>query len=112
MNAEAWLIAHLGGRLGVPAFADVPADRPARFVTVERTGGASDPFRDMPTVAVQCWAGTRHEASEMALAARDACLDYAGEPGVLRCEVTGICNFPDPDSGQARYQLVAELVVS
>ena len=112
MNVEAWLISHLSDRLGVPAFAEVPEARPERFVTVERTGGASELFRDMPTVAVQCWSDTRYGASEMARKARDACLDYANEPGVSRVDVTGVYDFPDPDSEQPRYQLTVELVTS
>lgn len=112
MNAEAWLVSHLSERLGVPAYAEVPGDRPERFVTVERTGGSSEPFRDLPTVAVQCWAQTRYEASEMARRSRDACLDYMDEPGVSRVEVTSMYDFPDPDSRQPRYQLVVELVTA
>lgn len=112
MNVEAWLIAHLSEALGVPAYADVPEERPSEFVTVERTGGASELFRDMPTVAVQCWAVTRYEASEMALKARDACMDYGSAPNVCRVSVQSMYDFPDPDSRQPRYQLVVELVTA
>lgn len=112
MNAEAWLISHLSGKLGVPASAVPPKDRPASFVTVERTSGPSEPWRDMPTMAVQCWAPTDHAASELARRARDACLDYSSEPGVSRVSVEGLYRFPDPDSGQSRYQLVVEMTTS
>lgn len=110
MNAEAWAISHLSDALGVPVLAEVPDERPARFVTVERTGGPSEFYRDMPTLAVQCWAESRYEASELAEAAREAVMDIGGEPGVSRCEVASCYNFPDPDSRQPRYQLVIELV--
>ena len=106
-NVEAALVSWLPGALGVPAYADVPASRPPSFVTVERTGGSCSVGVDRPALAVQAWAPTRAEASELALRARDAltlrCV--AEVPQVCRCEVDGLYSFPDPDSRQARYQL-------
>ena len=52
---EATLIGYLRNELGVHVSASVPRDRPQRFVTVERTGGALDQFRDLPMFAVQAW---------------------------------------------------------
>ncbi len=65
MNGEALIIAHLNGLQDRPAEAsqDVPANRPARFITVERTGGPREFVRELPTYAVQCWAESRWEAS-------------------------------------------------
>ena len=112
MNGEAWLISHLSSKLGIPAFAEVPADRPSRFVTVERVGGPWDPFRDRPMMAVQCWAESRYGASELARSAAAACADFEAEPGISRVSVGDAYDFPDPDSKQARYQLTVELTTS
>ena len=44
---------------GCPVSLDVPAQRPERFITVERVGGAETRFIDTVLLAIQCWAGSR-----------------------------------------------------
>ncbi|WP_179205166.1 hypothetical protein [Mycetocola reblochoni] len=112
MNVEAALVQYLNGTGVVQAFTDVPADRPAQFVTVERTGGAlSSVVRDQVSLAVQVWGGTRYEASELALTVRDTITrSVFNIPGFARVRVEGLYNFPDPDSKQARYQLTVEVI--
>lgn len=112
MNVEAALVAYLSRELGVPAYGDVPDPRPGEFVTVERTGGATERFRDLPQVAVQFWAPSRHEASELCRRGVAALAAFEGEDGVCRVDVTTSYDFPDPDSRQARYQAACELVTA
>lgn len=96
----------------VDAFMDVPEKRPARFVTVERTGGGVETFRDLPTLAVQAWAGSRYLASEFAQQVRDEFIlgHLKFHPNVARVTVGSIYNFPDPDSGHPRYQITLSMV--
>lgn len=111
VNVEEILVEHLNGAgLGCEAFMDVPANRPELFVTVERTGGGHDTFRDMPQVVVQAWARSRWEASELADDVAAALWLARFHPRIARVTVGSISNFPDPDSGQARYQIFASLV--
>lgn len=90
---------------------DVPQDRPERFVTVERTGGGSTTrgIIGTPTIAVQCWAGTRLEAADLA----DTVAGVLGRsielPQVKRLIINSVANFP-LDETQPRYQIVADMV--
>ena len=96
----------------IEAFMDVPSPRPTEFVTVERTGGGIETFRDLPMLAVQVWAGSRYLASELAQQVRDEFIlgHLKLHPNVARVTVGGVYNFPDPDSGHARYQLTLSMV--
>lgn len=107
-NVEASLIEWLPGAVGAPAYADVPDPRPERFLMVERTGGTCRVGIDFPTVAVQAWAETAYEASELALAVRDAMLLRAVEiPQIRRVDVgSGPYPAPDSDSRRPAYQVV------
>ena len=107
MNVEALIVEHLN-QGGFKAYADVPANRPAEFVTVERTGGASDAL-DRPTVAVQSWASTRYAASELAIKV-DACMKgIVMNTDVAKVSRNTLYNYPD-ESGHPRYQAVYDLV--
>ena len=92
--------------LGVPSSSIVPAKRPKRFTTVERTGGGYSRGKDSPNLAVQVWAETETEAYTLALMAREVLINMRETcPNVCSCSVGGIYAFPDPDSGSSRYQL-------
>lgn len=111
MNAEALLVAHLNAVDDRPAeaFMDVPANRPSRFITIERTGGPRGLVREFPVFAIQCWAETRWEASELARQTTRNLEGLRAHPNVGRVEVTSTYNFPSPE-GAPRYQIVAEVV--
>lgn len=111
-NVEAALIAWLPGKVGAPAYAQVPDPRPESFLTVERTGGTATMGIDYPTVAVRSWAGSAYGASDLALAVRDAMLLEAVEiPQVRHVDVgSGPYSSPDPESRQQAYQTVFNMV--
>lgn len=112
VNVEVLLVGALNAVDGLPdVFSDVPSNRPASFITVERVGGGHADVRDLPMVAVQCWEQSRFEASELAsvVAGELKNLAYV-HPNVGRVSIESIINFPDPDSSQARYQVTATLV--
>ena len=111
-NVEASLIAWLPCAVGAPAYAEVPDPRPVRFLKVERTGGICQVGIDFPTVAVQAWAPTAYEASELALAVRDAMLLRAVEVPQIRHVDVGGGPYPAPDSDSRNpaYQVVFNMV--
>lgn len=109
MNIEATIISYLSEK-GIKAVADIPADRPGEFVTVERTGGSHDSVvLDRPTVAVQAWSTTRYKASELMDKVDSLMLGLPSVSGVSRCKRNSMYNYPD-ESGQPRYQAVYDLV--
>lgn len=111
INVESLAVAHLNDLEDRPAeaFMDVPANRPAQFITVERTGGGHTDVRDIPLTALQCWAESRWEASELARVTAANIKTLVMHPAVGRVNVSGIYNFPAP-SGESRYQIVTEIV--
>lgn len=114
LTCEGLLIAYLNATLtgGVRAFGDVPAARPESFVTVERTGGGYGRHWQDVLLAVGCWHTSRAKAA--ALGEQVAALLVQAPAHVPRLAATGvqsIYNLPDPDSGQARYQLTATATI-
>lgn len=107
MTSEALLIHALNNTIeGLPAYGDVPANRPDEFITVERTGGAKGKILDAGTYAVQVWATTRSRAASLA----DKTAAYLNteapqRPEIAAVNVASAYNFPDPDSRTPRYQL-------
>lgn len=112
-NVEAIVIAFLDGTEGLKAYAEVPSERPSRFITVERIGGAQiDEVRENVRLAVQVWATSRLEASDLARAVNERLQQIASEPHVYRVSFSSLYNFPDLDSKTNRYQIVFELICS
>ena len=92
--------------LGIPASSTVPEKRPARFATVDRTGGGYSRGKDEPNLAVQVWAETETEAYTLALMAREVLINMRETcQSVCSCSVGGIYSFFDPESRTPRYQL-------
>lgn len=114
------LVGWLGRQIdGIPAFGIVPGtrgderdqERPERFITLERTGGATSRFIDNGQYAIQVWDTSLLEADMHAHVLAELCFDLELFPWVASVAVGNIYNFPDPTSGQARYQFTLELGV-
>ncbi len=105
MDAEAEVISYLSGSLGVAVLGDVPNPRPQTLVTVERTGGPTGPYVDEASLAVQCWAPTRADASALATAAVRALSSIEDGGWALSCECESTAWFPG-ERGEPRYQVV------
>jgi len=111
VNVETEIIAYLR-EMGFNAYANVPATRPAEFVTVERTGGAADAIAlDRPTVAIQAWSASRLSASVLIGNVIAAMKAFSEKPSVAKVSCNAMYNFPDTESGTNRYQAVFDLVV-
>ena len=97
--------------LGCPCYTLVPADRPDRFVTVERTGGSCGAVLDRPSLAIQCWAPTAVDAARLADTLSTVVLPSVYElPDVGYFSVDSLYAYP-LDERQPRYQLTASAVV-
>ena len=113
MNVETTLVQFLNRQpelAGVPVSTDVPARRPERFVTVERTGGAETPFTDHPMLAIQCWDTSRVQASFLAQRVKTLLERATRIPAVARIVIESTTNYP-LDEHTPRYQITAELTV-
>lgn len=112
MNIEARVIEFLNSELEeCEVFGDVPQTRPEMFVTVELTGGVAQFFKREAQLAIQCWAKTRFDASELALETQDALWSFVDEPQIMRVEQNHPYNYPD-EGVSARYQFVATITTA
>lgn len=110
MNVEALAVDYFNGVGALEAFMDVPEDRPAEFLTVERVGGPEGRVLGSPMFAVQVWAEVRWRAAELADGVAVLARGMEVLPWVGRASVSSVVNFPDPDSDSPRYQITVELV--
>nr|WP_301888457.1 hypothetical protein [Bifidobacterium dentium] len=95
----------------VPVSTDVPANRPSKFISIERTGGERTKILDRPELAIQCWAQSSVEAAELADMLVDVVLPRVYELADLGAfSVNSIYNYP-LDETQPRHQITADAVV-
>lgn len=110
MGAEDAVASMLSAALPCPVYREVPADRPAAFATVERTGGHFDGLTDAAALSVRLWGATRREAMVLAEAAARALSDAPESvPGCFGSTVASSHNDPDLDGRTPRYQVVCEI---
>ena len=109
-NVEAAIVAHLTA-CGFACFADSPADPPAAYCTVDRTGGTHTEHVDHATVSIDCVAGTRYEASELAIAVDDAMPALVLQPRICRVDKQSIQNLSHIIEGmEGLYRCVYDVV--
>lgn len=96
---------------GLTAYLEVPADRPQRFVTIERVGGRELEYSSRPTIAVQVWAETRWQAAQLATGqVLPRLLDLDLLDPIAAVTVESVIDFPDPGPPhQPRYQITISL---
>lgn len=114
MNIETLLVQAYNAHGPLPeAFMEVPANRPRRFITVERVGGDRADVRDRPIVAIQAWEETRYKASELAAVIAEFTGSLAvTHPHVARVSIESVYNNPDPESESPRYQVNASITTT
>jgi hypothetical protein len=111
IDAELWWIVYLRGALfgrletyasGVKLDRRVPSVRPDRLVVVRRDGGNVTGVFDRPRVALDVWAKTEEDATNLARLMIALALRAPGVNGCLRVEhLSGPNDVADP-SGQPR----------
>jgi hypothetical protein len=116
-DAEATAIAFLKAQLtargkAVPTGTKVPNPRPPLFVRISRTGGTSrDIVTDSPTLLFECCGDDDVAVSDLATLCRAIVLAGARLSNTITRVVDGggVAFLPDPDTGNPRYQFVAQL---
>lgn len=107
-DTAAAVIAALNGALAEPVSGKVPEERPAAFVTVQRTGGPQRTrVSEDVQLTVEAWAQRDDDAHDLAQKARRILHALPGEVldgiAVYQCqELAGPANLPDPLSNQPR----------
>lgn len=109
MNVLVETITFLGDSLGVPVSAEVPAERPDSFVTVEHSGGTVDEVSEVASLTVQVWDADRMDLEELVESACNALLSmrYAVD-GISRVDIPSKSYYPEQSAGTfPRYVLSA-----
>lgn len=85
----------------------VPANRPVKFIQLERVGGPVDPLRDSPLMIFRCWDESRAKAAKFATDTLRQVMqvrEFGGLPVYNKRVVGGPVFMPDPDTNIPRYQ--------
>lgn len=113
MTPENLTVAYLNGLLpdGITASTDTPAERPERFVTVERVGGSETRHIARPMLAVQSWARSTTDAGGLDMLVRRLLeLMPLRVPEVALVTVESTVNDP-LDDAHPRYQTTITLTI-
>lgn len=113
VDSVALVVDALSRALSVPVSTEVPQERPARLVLVEREGGRMDEFADRPRIGLLCWGETDAEAQGIAIDAAHALAEAAREDGRMSSSaVETMARDGWAQGGGARYRVVVDLVVN
>lgn len=110
-------LGEVAGMSGVPVVERVPAERPARFVRLLRTGGfVVDVVIDRAMLTVEAWAPSEQASAALASAVRAVINAMPGGVhggvAVYRVvEFSGPANSPDPVSRTPRHTWTIEVAV-
>ncbi len=106
---ETVLITYLGAALSVPVFMEVPADPPASFVVLEKTGGGMENHIQAATVAIQSYGPSLYAAAVLNEEVKGAMLYGATPNGISGVRLNSDYNFTDPTTKRYRYQAVYDI---
>lgn len=114
-DVKALVLAYLRDRVAVPVVSTRPDDGTASFVRVIGTGGPGRHDRILQTVqlTIDCYAASTGRAYDLA-ATVDAAMHDLPASDVPVSHVpwaTTPQDYPDPDTGSARYTATYQLVV-
>lgn len=111
MTIETYLVNYLTGALtNIPVSGSAPRSKPAKFVTLEKTGERVVNFIPKATVAVQSWALTRADAMALNEDVKAAMAAILAQPEIMSCKLNSDYNYPYQASNRPRYQAVFEIV--
>lgn len=98
---------------GYAAYGSTPDPRPERYITVQRSGGVRDRYKDDAMLIVQVHAPTRSQAADTAERVADLLLDMWQLPEIADIEIHSIAdmtlNGPPIDH---RHQITAEITTT
>lgn len=107
---EKVLYDYLSAALSVPVYLDIPKERPATYVTLEKTGSSRENMIDRATIALQSIAPSMYEAAELNEDVKEVMDDAIVLPEIASSRLNSDYNFTDTATKQYRYQAVYDVV--
>lgn len=100
----------LGQFINCPIFFEVPADAPAKFLVIEKTGSSCENKIYNSMVAIQSYDETMQKAAELNDAVKNAMLSKVADGN----QITGVFlnsdyNYTDTQTKRYRYQAVFDV---
>lgn len=106
---EKTIMEYLQDRLDVPAFLEVPEEKPVRYVTVERTAGRREDHVYQSSVVVDVYDGTLAGTIELNEAVVGAMLGIIELDGITSCKLNSNYNDTDTATKEYRYGALFDL---
>lgn len=101
---------YLQETLQINAYNEKEPDMPDTFVLIEKTGSGGADFIYTAQLAIQSYAPTMDEASELNEQVKQAMQNVAKLTNVSKCTLNSDYNDPDQNVRAHRYQAVFDLV--
>lgn len=107
---ELTILNYLNSELSVTAYMEYPAEPPAKFVTIDKTGGGGDIHVKRATVAIQSYAESLYDAAELNETVKTAMLVINRKTNsVSHVELNSDYEFTNPSKKRYRYQAVFDM---
>lgn len=107
---EEIVLNYLNSKLGVPAYAEKPEEKPARYVLIEKTGGSEEDMICSATLAIQSYAESLYQAVLLNKQVKTAMRSIVNLPEIGRSQLNSDYNFTDTTTKEYRYQAVFDLI--
>lgn len=101
---ETTVLNYLKNELSVSVFMEIPANPPASFVVIEKTGSSRENRVDKATMAFQSYAGTMAEAAQLNERVKEVVDSMIELPNISKCYLNSDYNFTNVATKHYRYQ--------
>ena len=107
---EKTVLDYLNDHLDVPAYMEKPANPPASYVVIVKTGSSVNNFIYRATFAVQSIAPSLYEAALLNEPVKDRMAKIIELDVITRCDLNSDYEFTNTLTKERRYQAVFDLV--
>lgn len=107
---ETKIIDYLTDALDVPVYMEKPADPPAQYAIVMKTGTSHVNHIDSAMIVIQSIAETLYEAAQLNENVISAMLSIVELPSFSRCILNSDYEFTNTATKERRYQAVFDLI--
>lgn len=95
--------------LGISAFMERPANSPASYVLIEKTGGEEENYIKKSTLAIQSIKPSLYEAAVLNESVKDFMRAAISLDSITKVEINSDYNFTDGTTKTYRYQAVFDI---
>lgn len=106
---EEIVLNYLDSVLEVPAYMEMPEDKPERYVLMEKTGGSVEDLIYSATFAIQSYAKSLYDAAVLNENVKKAMDNISALDSVMSSKLNSDYNFTDTTKKEYRYQAVYDL---